>query len=225
MTLTYDYSAVQSGGSIYGKCWLILCRKASGRSNSLPAQTGWRRRRKRCILSWDVRGKHFVATDFMETVGIQPDGTLWISENPAQNKWTAGTLQRYGSETNWRQLAQGNTSVVLLKNDGTLWRWGSVTNELHHWPGLRTFTPYQIGTNSDWQELFALGGIFARQTDGRVWRLNVDWKTGQDELERTTNLTRSFCKQHRVPTRMMQRSFARTEPCGCSTAIGTRKAG
>ena len=139
------------------------------------------------FFDWDVRGKHFGATDFMETVGIQPDGTIWISEKPAQNKWIAGTLQRYGSETNWRQLAQGNTSVVFLKNDGTLWRWGSVTNELHHWPGLRTFTPYQIGTNSDWQELFALGGIFARQTDGRVWRLDVDWKTGRDEFERTTN--------------------------------------
>ena len=82
---------------------------------------------------------------------------------------------------------KSRTSVVLLKSDGTLWRWGSVTNELHQWPGLRTFTPYQIGTNSDWQELFTLGRIFARQTDGRVWHLNVDWKTGQDELERATN--------------------------------------
>jgi hypothetical protein len=136
---------------------------------------------------WNDSGKTFHASDFMETVGIQPDGSLWISEKPAQNKWTAGTLQRYGSETSWHQLAQSHTSIVLLKNDGTLWRWGSVTNELHHWPGLRAFRPYQIGTNSDWQELFTLGGIFARRTDGRVWHLNVDWKTGRDELGRATN--------------------------------------
>jgi alpha-tubulin suppressor-like RCC1 family protein len=32
-----------------------------------------------------------------------------------------------------------------------------------------------------------LGGIFARRTDGRVWHLNVDWKTGRDELGRATN--------------------------------------
>jgi alpha-tubulin suppressor-like RCC1 family protein len=74
-----------------------------------------------------------------------------------------------------------------LKSDGTLWRWGSVTNELHQWPGLRAFTPHQIGTNSDWQELFTLGGIFARRTDGRVWHLSVHWKTGRDELDRATN--------------------------------------
>jgi len=58
---------------------------------------------------------------------------------------------------------------------------------LHQWPGLRTFTPYQIGTNSDWQELFTMGGIFTRRTDGRVWQLSVDWKTGKDELIRETN--------------------------------------
>ena len=138
-------------------------------------------------FNWNVKGKYFHASDFMETVGIQPDGTLWLSENPEQNKWTAGALQQFGSETNWRQLAQSRTSIVLLKGDGTLWRWGSVTNELHQWPGLRAFTPYQIGTNSDWQELFTLGGIYARQTDGRVWHLNVDWKTGRDKLDRETS--------------------------------------
>jgi hypothetical protein len=142
---------------------------------------------ERLDLSWNVKGKQFFASGFMDTVGIQPDGTLWISENPQQTNWTAGTLRQYGSETNWRQLAQSRASVVLLKSDGTLWRWGSVTNELHQWPGLRAFKSYQIGTNSDWQELFTLGRIYARRTDGRVWHLDVDWKTGQDELERATN--------------------------------------
>jgi hypothetical protein len=77
---------------------------------------------------------------------------------------------------------------VLLKGDDTLWRWGfSITNELHQWPGLRAATPYQIGTNTDWQELFSLGGIFARRADGRAWELDVDWKTGREELDRATN--------------------------------------
>ena len=142
---------------------------------------------KRLYWGWTVSGKHFSTSGFMDTVGIQPDGTLWISENPDQNKWTAGRLQQYGSGANWRQFAQSGTSIVLLKSDGTLWRWGSVTNELHQWSGLRAFTPYQIGTNSDWQELFTLGWMYARRTDGRVWQLNVNWKTGQDEPERATN--------------------------------------
>ncbi len=142
---------------------------------------------ERLYFTWQDSDKQFFASGFMDTVGIQPDGTLWISENSESNKWTPGTLHRFGSETSWRQLAQSRTSVVLLKSDGTLWRWGPVTNELHQWPGLRAFTPYQIGTNSDWQELFTLGGILARRTDGRVWYLNVNWNTGQDELGRVTN--------------------------------------
>jgi hypothetical protein len=138
-------------------------------------------------LGWNESDKTFRA--FMETVGIQPDGTLWISDKPAQNKWSPGTLHQFGSETNWHQLAQGATSIVLLKSDGTLWRWGLLTNELHQWPGLRTSTPYQIGTNADWQELFTLRRIFARQTDGGVWLLDTKWNKsiGEDELVRVTN--------------------------------------
>jgi hypothetical protein len=138
-------------------------------------------------FQWNASGKTFHDSGFMETVGIQPDGTLWISDKPETNKWTPGTLQQFGTETNWRQLAQGNTSVVLLKTDGTLWRWGSLTNEFRQWPGLRSFTPYQIGTNSDWQGLSTVVGILARQTDGRLWHLSVNWKTGKDEFERATN--------------------------------------
>ena len=77
----------------------------------------------------------------METVGIQPDGTLWISEKPASNKWTPGKLQQFGSETNWRQLAQGRRSVVLLKTDGTLWRWGSGHQRIASMAGAAHFHP------------------------------------------------------------------------------------
>jgi len=142
---------------------------------------------KRMYFDWNDSNKHFLGSSFMETVGIQPDGTLWISDQPSPGKWTPGKLEQYGSETNWRQLALARTSVVLLKTDGTLWRWGSLTNDFHEWPGLRTFTPHQIGTNSDWQELFDLNGIFARRTDGQVWLVNVNWNTGKDELGRETN--------------------------------------
>jgi alpha-tubulin suppressor-like RCC1 family protein len=187
-----DYPAYYYDGSVRWKyVWQMLThplRESIGPQQFL-AGSNWVAATTECMyFNWDDGSdKRFYASDFMETVGIQPDGTLWISDKPAQNKWTAGALQQFGSETNWRQLAQTRTSIVLLKSDGTLWHWGSLTNKLHQWPGLRTFTPYQIGTNSDWQELFTLGVIFARQTDGHVWRLGVNWKTGKDELDRATN--------------------------------------
>jgi hypothetical protein len=186
------YSCIDYGGTVgWQFLWRTVThplRESIGPQQFLAGSNWVAATTERLDLSWNVKGKQFFASGFMDTVGIQPDGTLWISENPQQTNWTAGKLRQYGSETNWRQLAQSRASVVLLKSDGTLWRWGSVTNELHQWPGLRAFTPHQIGTNSDWQELFTLGRVFARRTDGRVWHLNVNWKTGQDEPERATNL-------------------------------------
>jgi hypothetical protein len=185
-TSAYDY---YDGSFRWKFIWQTLThplRESIGPQQFLAGSNWVAATTERIYFNWDDSTQRFHA-DFMETVGIQPDGTLWISDKPAQNKWTAGALQQFGSETNWRQLAQTGSSIVFLKSDGTLWRWGSLTNKLHQWPGLRTFTPYQIGTNSDWQELFTVGGILARRTDGHVWRLNVNWKTGRDELTRATN--------------------------------------
>jgi hypothetical protein len=116
-----------------------------------------------------------------ERVGLKADGTLWVSENPARRErlanggWKmtkAGSLARFGSETNWRSAAVSYLSMLLVKNDGSLWRWG-VTNwdyKHHEWPGFRAFTPYRLGTESNWAEVFLLGSEPCfRKTDGSVW--------------------------------------------------------
>jgi hypothetical protein len=189
--LNDSYSGCYNGSFRWKSLWEMLTHplpESIGPQQFLAGSNWVAATTEHMYFGWDVSGRRFFASGYMDTVGIQPDGTLWVSAKPEQDKWTAGTLQRFGRETNWRQLAQDRTSVVLLKSDGTLWRWGGpVTNELHRWPGLRTFTPHQIGTNSDWQELFTMGWIYARRTDGRVWLLNVDWKTGRDALSRATN--------------------------------------
>jgi alpha-tubulin suppressor-like RCC1 family protein len=96
---------------------------------------------------------------------------------------------QFGDETNWQQVAKsyggrfGN--FLLLKSDGTLWRWG--TNHFNwdglvtNWPTVRNSKPYQIGTNSDWKEI-------GRKTDGSAWAVVVDSKTGIDRIGRWTNM-------------------------------------
>jgi alpha-tubulin suppressor-like RCC1 family protein len=79
---------------------------------------------------------------------------------------------------------------LLLKNDGTLWRWGTNhldwNNRQTNWHRLRIYQPNQIGTDSDWKEI---GGDWwyhlARKADGSVWVLIGD---GMVELRRNTNL-------------------------------------
>jgi hypothetical protein len=129
--------------------------------------------------------KHSHVFGLYDSIGIKSDGTLWVSGKSEQNVWTADKLTQFGDETNWQQVVRswGVTSVLLLKKDGTLWRWGTnhyvLDNWPQKWPGLRAFQPYQINTNSDWSELFSAdssdGGSLAKKTDGTVWAV-----TGRD---------------------------------------------
>jgi alpha-tubulin suppressor-like RCC1 family protein len=130
---------------------------------------------------------------YLDTVAIKADGTLWVSDPSGQDKWTGDAMHQFGDETSWRQLAQSGVGVVLLKNDGTLWRWGAISNAwqndwLHDWPGLRTFTPHQIGTNSDWQDIFTwYRNVYTRQTNGSMWFLERNSRAARDEFHLETN--------------------------------------
>ena len=65
---------------------------------------------------------------YLDTVGVQADGTLWISDVSKNGAWTGDKMNRFGDGTNWQQLVRAQYEVLLLKNDGTLWLWG--TNHL-----------------------------------------------------------------------------------------------
>jgi len=123
-----------------------------------------------------------------DTVGIRSDGSLWVSDNSNPKVWTGDKLTRFGDETNWQQVARSwsSPSVLLLKKDGTLWRWG--TNHFNgdkqpqRWPGLRVFIPYQIGTNYDWKKISTANGngFLAQRSDGTAWTIRVK-NDGNDE--------------------------------------------
>ena len=132
---------------------------------------------------------------YLDTVGVKTDGTLWISDASKNGGWTGDKMNRFGSETNWQQLARVRYEVLLLKNDGTLWRWGWGTNRFDwntwqtNWPSLRNYEFRQIGADSDWREICNCRWInFARKSDGSVWKAGFNDKNGQDEFQRETNL-------------------------------------
>ena len=135
------------------------------------------------------------AIGYLDTVGVKADGSLWISRRAVSNVWTGSEMQRFGNETNWRKVVRQSSGLfLLLKNDGTLWRWG--TSQLDwsqwrsQWPTVRALQPRQVGTNSDWQDIFDHAFADAQKTDGSSWTVSVDGRTGQDKLER-----RSECDQ------------------------------
>ncbi len=192
--LDYSYNYYDGDPVRWRYLWRMLTHPADRKCRAAAVhcrfKLGGRDGRTRCILCWNISGKQFFASGFMETVGIQPDGTLWISEKPGSNKLDGGDVAAI-----WRrnQLAasssQSRTSILLLKSDGTLWRWGlpsyrtNCINGRGCAPSRRIKSaPIPTGRN------FSLWAGFVPDKRTVVCgSLNVNWKRGRDELYRMTN--------------------------------------
>jgi len=143
---------------------------------------------------------------YLDTVGVKTDGTLWISDASKNGAWTGDKMNRYGSETNWLQIFRAHNGVLLLKNDGTLWSWGWGTNRFEwntwktNWPSLHAYQPHQIGADSDWQEITGNPwNYFARKSDGSVWGISVNYKSGEYELGRDVDLDQTALRRLSLP--------------------------
>jgi len=53
--------------------------------------------------------------------------------------------------------------MILLKTDGTLWRWGTKHRDLY----LVDIKPHRLGDESDWMEIISTDfGLFAWEKNG-----------------------------------------------------------
>jgi hypothetical protein len=129
---------------------------------------------------------------YLDMVGVQADGTLWISDGKTNGIWIGDKMNRFGDGTNWQQVVRSHAGVLLLKNDGTLWRRGTNhfdwNNWQTNWPSLRTCPLQRIGTDSDWKEIRGYWNTLVRKSDGSVWSANVKDEYWQDKFHRETNL-------------------------------------
>jgi hypothetical protein len=125
-----------------------------------------------------------IRNNWQEQIGIKTDGSLWVSASPARRvqskagRWTiiqAGKMVQFGSETNWSSMIMEWPGVLLVQKNGTVWQWGSKNRDIKYneWPGLKSFTPQRLGTESNWAEVFrANNQLCLRKTDGSVW---IQW--------------------------------------------------
>jgi alpha-tubulin suppressor-like RCC1 family protein len=72
-----------------------------------------------------------VSTDNFKTTAIKNDGTLWSwGRGDYGQTGNADTLHKstpvttFAGGTNWKQVNCGNSHVIALKTDGTIWTWG-----------------------------------------------------------------------------------------------------
>lgn len=135
---------------------------------------------------------------YVEVVGIKTDGTLWVSGKtrkdadpypPSRGVVIDDDLHhlvQFGTDTNWTSFVTFGHLVYLVKNDGTLWQWGPSDFEGRHraWPGLRTFEPQRLGTDSDWASITQddYYQIFLRKKDGSYWARAYNWNAGSHSV-------------------------------------------
>ncbi|MCK6695286.1 MAG: chromosome condensation regulator RCC1, partial [Thermoanaerobaculia bacterium] len=71
----------------------------------------------------------------------------------------------------WQQVAAGGEHTLAIKNNGTLWAWGSNSlGKLGIGMQRDQYTPVQVGSDSNWAQVTAGGGhSLAIKSDGTLW--------------------------------------------------------
>ena len=137
-------------------------------------------------------------------IGIRSDGTLWASEKSVSSGLSshrsqllqdAPKMNRFGGDANWSRIVKPNPQwALLLKQDGTLWRWGTNSYAASK-VDLLEYEPVRLGNDADWATMMASERvIYGWKKNGQAWVLHLDSNEGskeQIELEKGLFLERA----------------------------------
>lgn len=107
---------------------------------------------------------------------IKTNGTLWAWGENSAGQLGIGNTQaqtlpvQVGTDTDWKQVAAGVSSVLALKTDGSLWGWGlNMNGELFGYEG-RQSSPVRLGSETDWEKVLVIEfRAYAVKKDGTLW--------------------------------------------------------
>ncbi len=119
-----------------------------------------------------------VSAGVAHSVGIRTGGTLWSWGRNNLSQLGDGTAvasrstpTQIGTSNDWQFISCGASHTIALKNNGTLWAWGSNTSgQLGNGNNMNSNVPIQIGTDSDWA-IISAGDEYnlAIKTNGTLW--------------------------------------------------------
>lgn len=135
--------------------------------------------------------KQAAIADF-SSYGIKTDGTLWgwgqndggqMGNNTCCNDQT--TPIQIGTATDWKQVAaSGSRSAFAIKNNGTLWAWGSNINYLLANSSVSVWSiPTQFNLDTNWDSIvLGYSHVLALKTDNTLfaWGDGSSGETGQN---------------------------------------------
>lgn len=102
-----------------------------------------------------------ISATYWSNLAMKNNGTLWawgfnqdygqLGDGTHTNR---NTPIQIGSANDWKSICAGAAFSVAIKNNGTLWAWG--TNQYGQFGNgttLNSFVPLQIGTATDWKQV------------------------------------------------------------------------
>lgn len=114
------------------------------------------------------------------THAVKKDGSLWgwginktgqLGISTANLKYSYISPVRIGKDNDWKAVSSGASFTVGLKNDGTIWVWGSnMYNLVHDANNFYEPTKLEDKNNKGWVSI-AAGDVFfvALKDDGTLW--------------------------------------------------------
>ena len=120
-----------------------------------------------------------IAANYHFLTATKTDGTLWswgqnnagqLGDGTTVNRCSPGTT--WGSYTTWSKIDVGMCHSVAIKNDGTLWTWGSNNfGQLGDGTTVNRCSPGTVaGGGTTWcQVSLAFCSTLAIKTDGTLW--------------------------------------------------------
>jgi len=91
-------------------------------------------------------------------VALKAEGTIWIWAGYTGEFSVDHTPQQIGTDTDWKSISGGDDHYAAVKLNGTLWASGENTyGQLGNGTTVDAPNLIQIGTATDWKEVFADG--------------------------------------------------------------------
>ncbi|MDP9955913.1 alpha-tubulin suppressor-like RCC1 family protein [Epilithonimonas hungarica] len=133
----------------------------------------------------------------LSTLALKDDGSLWAWGDNFSGQLGDDTNIgknmpiQIGFDTDWKTLSNGfSDHVMVLKNNGTLWGWGSNSyGQLGDGSNDDRYSPIQIGSSSNWKIVST--GMFhtvALKNDGSLWAWGDN---GNGQLGNGTGLSKN----------------------------------
>jgi alpha-tubulin suppressor-like RCC1 family protein len=121
-----------------------------------------------------------VASGKGTTFAIKLNGTLWswgggtsgeLGLNIGGSYSNRSSPIQVGSDTNWSKISAGESIVLAIKTNGTLWTWGSngygQSGQNHI---VNRSSPVQVGSDTNWSNISnGVDHAIATKTDGTLW--------------------------------------------------------